>query len=167
MEEIVYQREIEEYDVMHNNILGAHALWEFVKSYGKFSTGVLYPDLIELMPVLPIVLNETSCNSIYRRNFNEGSLIKVIVEDQAIFAGLQKRMEDMSNITFHSLRVAFSANVLTISTEDFRVHAISNVNPSFETNNDYSKIIMASRRLGAWFSKYDFNQLQNYLNIHL
>ena len=108
MEKIIYLNEIEEYDIMHNNVLGAHSLWEFVKFYSNYHINKENPDLMLLMPVLPIVFSKTSCDLICRRNFNEGSLINALIEDKGIFIGLQKRMEDMSDITFNSLRVAFT-----------------------------------------------------------
>lgn len=165
MEKIIYQNEIEEYDVMHNNVLGAHILWEFVKFFSKNSEESTSPDLILLMPVLPIVLSKSSCNLICRRNFTQGGLIKALIEDKGVFIGLQKRMEDMSEITFNSLRVAFSANILTISTSDFKVSPLSYITPTLKYPSDYQDMIQASRRLGTWFAKYEINELINYLNI--
>ena len=165
MEKIIYQSEIEEYDIMHNNVLGAHSLWEFVKHFSKFHNKSESPDLLLLMPVLPIVLSETSCDLICRRNFNEGSLINALIEDKGIFIGLQKRMEDMSDITLNSLRVAFVSNLLTINNDDFKVSSLSSVNPTLSLSQDYLNIISASKRLGAWFAKYEVNQITNYLNI--
>lgn len=165
MEKIIYKNEIEEYDVMHNNVLGAHSLWEFVRYYNKYHNTSENPDLILLMPILPIIFNGKSCNLICRRNFREGSLIKVLIEDKTIFIGLQKRMEEMSFNTFNSLRIAFSMNLLTIDKSNSKIISTCSINPNLELSSDYSDIIAGSRRLGAWFAKYDFAQLINYLNI--
>ncbi len=165
MEKLIYLNEIEEYDIMHNNVLGARSLWQFTKFYSEYHEKRESPDLLLFMPILPIVLSNNSCNSICRRNFNEGSLIKVLIEDKGVFLGLQKRMEDMSSITFNSLRVAFASNLLTIDKTDFKIRSLTNVNPSFDVPKDYNDIILASKRLGAWFSKYSINQITNYLNI--
>lgn len=165
MEKIIYLNEIEEYDIMHNNVLGAHSLWEFVKFYSNYHINKENPDLMLLMPVLPIVFSKTSCDLICRRNFNEGSLINALIEDKGIFIGLQKRMEDMSDITFNSLRVAFAANLLSINNDDFKIGSLSQTNPSLQFPQDYTNIILASKRLGAWFAKYEINQITNYLNI--
>lgn len=165
MEKIIYLSEIEEYDVMHNNVLGAHSLWEFVKFYSNYHSTKNNPDLILLMPVLPIVFSKTSCELICRRNFNPGSLINTLIEDKGIFIGLQKRMEDMSDITLNSLRVAFAANLLSINNDDFKIGSLSQSNPSLQLPQDYNNIVLASKRLGAWFAKYEINQITNYLNI--
>lgn len=165
MEKIIYQSEIEEYDIMHNNVLGAHSLWEFVKYFSKSHSKKESPDLLLIMPVLPIILSKTSCDLICRRNFNEGSLINALIEDKGIFIGLQKRMEDMSDITFNSLRIAFASNLLTINQDTFKVSSLSSVNPTLSLSQDYLNMISASKRLGAWFAKYDINQITNYLNI--
>ena len=165
MEKIIYLSEIEEYDVMHNDVLGAHSLWEFVKLYSNYHSNKTNPDLILLMPVLPIVFSKTSCELICRRNFNPGSLINTLIEDKGIFIGLQKRMEDMSDITFNSLRVAFAANLLSIDSDDFKIGSLSQTNPSLQLPQDYNNIILASKRLGAWFAQYEINQITNYLNI--
>ena len=165
MEKIIYQNEIEEFEIMHNNVLGAHTLWEFVKSFSNYHPNRQSPDLIILMPILPIVYSESSCDLICRRNFSEGSLINAIIEDKGIFIGLQKRMEDMADITFNSLRVAFASNLLTIDNTDFKVISLNSTTPALKLPQDYNDIIHASRRLGAWFSRYEFSQLLNYLNI--
>ncbi|WP_165748440.1 three component ABC system middle component [Cellulophaga sp. Z1A5H] len=165
MEKIIYLSEIEEYDVMHNNVLGAHSLWEFVKFYSSYHSTKKNPDLLLLMPVLPIVFNKTSCELICRRNFNPGSLINTLIEDKGIFIGLQKRMEDMSDTTFNSLRIAFAANLLSINNNDFKIGSLSQANPSLQLPQDYNNIILASKRLGAWFAKYEISQITNYLNI--
>lgn len=165
MEKIIHLNEIEEYDIMHNNVIGAHSLWEFVKYYTDSHPNKESPDLLLLMPILPIVFSNTSCNLICRRNFNEGSLINALIEDNGIFIGLQKRMEDMADISFNSLRVAFATNLLSIDNETFKVGSLSQVNPSIQFPQDYTSIISASKRLGAWFAKYEINQITNYLNI--
>ncbi|WP_417873942.1 three component ABC system middle component [Xanthomarina gelatinilytica] len=165
MEKIIYLNEIEEYDIMHNNVLGAHSLWEFVKFYSNYHVNKENPDLILLMPVLPIVFSNSTCDLICRRNFNEGSLINALIEDKGIFIGLQKRMEDMSDISFNSLRVAFATNLLSIDNDNFKIAPLTQISPGLQFPQDYSNIISASKRLGAWFAKYEINQITNYLNI--
>lgn len=157
-----------EFDIIQNHVLGAHALWEFVKNFESYhpqNKGVL---LTLTLPVLPIVFNQEASTIIKSRNFKEGSLIKVLAENGAFNIGFQERMEAMTEQTLKSLHLAFSLDLLLIDNNDFTLYSKETGNINFgsaKNYKDYYSILSASRRLGAWFAQLTYDEILMYFNI--
>ena len=80
---------LDEYDVVQNYILGAHALREFVRYYQKESKNEEGPILPLVFPILPLVFNRDTALSISKRHFSLGSFAKTLSEDKTLYADLQ------------------------------------------------------------------------------
>jgi hypothetical protein len=156
---------ISDYSIFQNHIIGAHALWEFCKYYEEYADDKQSPLLIVAMPVLPIVFNKRATDCIKNRNMKEGSLIKTIVENKDIYSGLQERMELSTDITFKSIHMAVSANLLIYDRESTQLIANRKSEPQIKNHKDYQDILASSRRVGAWFAKLSIQELTEYFNI--
>ena len=117
MERFDEQIELDEYDIVQNHILGAHIIREFVRFYQNNSEDNKGPTLVLIMPLLPLVLNKEARSSISNRRFIEGSLVKTILEEKTLYAGLQERMEKMAGQTFQSLSIAFWMQLIDYDVE--------------------------------------------------
>lgn len=157
---------VTEYQIVQNQILGAHSLWEFSKYYFQHSKPKAHPNLMLAFPVLPIVLNKRATMEINNRNFKEGSLYRTINENKDIYAGLQTRMENMANLTFRSLNTAFSLKILSVDSTTTQLIPSSKSFPLADVGRDYQEIIHSSRRVGAWFGQLDISEIMTYFNIH-
>jgi hypothetical protein len=162
--------ELIEYQIYQNHVLGAHALWEFTKSFNDNSVPYKYPTIYQAMPVLPLCLNKRVVEGIKYRNFKEGSLLRAIEENKDLFSGLQERMMDMAKLTFHSLYLATNSRLLVLDREQMVLipNQITSPQKSIaQLQEDYKDILKASRRIGSWFSKLSLQELLMYFNITL
>jgi hypothetical protein len=156
-----------EFDIVQNNLIGAHVLHEFVKVYTDQSGGV-GPKLYWLFPVLPIVFHEDSVSEIYARALSQGSFLKVVNSNAYLFMNLQERMEVLSTNTFKCISIACDAGLFGYDAESARIYLITSkavVNDIKQLGDNYQKIVLAAKRLGHWFAKMAENELLIYLNI--
>jgi len=158
---------LDEFEIVQNNLVGAHALHEFVKSYTNEAAGT-GPKLYWLFPVLPIVFNEDSIAAIHARSLSPGSFLKVINECGYLFINLQDRMEFFSANTFKCISIASDAGLFGYDPLSARVYLqkstsiVANVK---YLGDNYQLILLAAKRLGAWFAKTTESELLVYLNI--
>jgi Family of unknown function (DUF6521) len=156
-----------EFEIIQNELIGVHALHEFVRSYAEHNKGV-GPKIYWLFPILPILFNEESVNLIYNRNFTTGSFSKVIYDRKDIFLTLQKRMESLASKTFNCIYVASNSKLFDYDPQTLRLFIIktnSLISNYSRLSNEYQKIIFSAKRLGAWFAKMNNEELLIYLNI--
>lgn len=157
-----------EYDIYQNKVLGAHLLLEFTKAYRDQSVNLNYPSIYHLLPVLPLCFNRRVAEGIKARNFRQGSLARAIGENKDIFSGLQERMIDMTQTTFESLYIGISAGLLVLDKSEMLILPISNNPPDKIMKNlqeDYKDMLSVARRLGAWFSQLNFQEICMYFDI--
>lgn len=166
MEEIDGKIIFDEFELMQNHILGAHALREFVRFYETVHADKIGPSLFLIMPVLPLVFNRTSTRSISNRHFIEGSIYKALREDKTLFVGLQSRMEKMATQTMNSLYMASSLGLLEYDPLTTKVTLAYSGNPSQNFSEDYSIIIKSARRLGSWFAQMSESDIIETFRIH-
>jgi hypothetical protein len=160
--------ELIEYQIYQNRVLGAHVIWEFVKSFNDSDNQNKYPSIYQTMPVLPLCLNRRVVEGIKYRYFKEGSLLRAIDENKDLFSGLQIRMVDMAKLTFNSIYLATNSRLLVLDREQMVL--IPNQVPVpqktiAKLQEDYKDILKASRRIGSWFSKLSLQELLMYFNI--
>lgn len=146
---------IQEYRIIQNPFLGAHALWEFVKHYQHHNAkGAPYPILFT---VLPICFNTSLSKLIEKRSLDKSSISRVIMEDTSVFRGVQDRMESMFVETNQAILIACASKLITID-ENANVQYILGkrqktlIKPT-TYNAPYNRIINTSKRLGSWFGQ--------------
>lgn len=156
---------LNDYNIYQNHAIGAHALWEFCKSYQEYQQDKKAPILLLTMPVLPIVFNKRATDSIKNRNFKEGSLFKTITENKDIYSGLQERMENSIDVTFKSINIAVAANLIIYNRETTELIVNSKSEPQKIVHADYKDIILSSKRIGAWFAQLNLQEITTFFNI--
>ncbi len=156
-----------EFQIIQNDVIGAHAIWQFSLYYHEYNTKNEYPYLILCLPVLPIVFNLRARDEINNRNFKEGSLFRTINENRDIYVGLQERMESMAPLTLRSINNAVSFKVLEFDQKSTRLIPLKNTFPKADLNinEDYDKVIQSAKRIGAWFGQLELFQITTYFNI--
>jgi hypothetical protein len=117
------------------------------------------------MPVLPILYNERFLNSICNRNL-EGGFYNALSDVRDLPAGLQERMESMSNQTFEALNLTFSSKMLTYNKDMNELIPISRARKPPVTNDEIKKMVRGADRLGYWFSSMSLEQLCIYMKIN-
>lgn len=158
---------LDEFEIVQNNLIGAHALHEFVRSYTKETAGV-GPKLYWLFPVLPILFSEDSVAAIHSRSLSPGSFLKVINECGYLFINLQERMELFSANTFKCILIASDASLFGYDSASTRVYIIKDTSILSSVKclgDNYQLILLGAKRLGAWFAKTTENELLVYLNL--
>lgn len=158
---------INDFEIIQNEVLGAHALLEFINYYNQYHEDHSYPELMLCVPVLPIVFHKRSVTLINNRNYKEGSLYRVINECRDINAGLQERMEFMGKKTLKSVNLLLASNLIKYDWETTKLvsNGINFPAHKFSINENYKNIISSSKRLGAWFAQLNYQQITTYFNI--
>jgi hypothetical protein len=157
--------EINDYNIYQNYAIGAHALWEFCKSYQEYHDEKKPPILLLALPLLAIVFNERATEAIKNRNFKEGSLYKTITENKDIYSGLQERMENSLDLTLKSINIASASNLIIYDRDTTMLIVNSKFEPQKIIHSDYKDIILASKRIGAWFAQLNLQEITTLFNI--
>lgn len=147
-----------EHDIIQNIGIGALALHEFTNSYFKEQKDLKGPSLALAMPVLPLLFHEQTLEQIVMRNF-KGGFFKLTTEFRELPAGLQKRMESMSEQTFKSLNLAYQSKILTYNKELNEILPIDTKVEKQQYNQEIKSIMRGADRLGFWFASLPFEQI--------
>lgn len=147
-----------EYEIVQNDALAALILWQFVASFYEERHGQSGPTLPLLMPVLALIFNKETAESLYKRKI-EGGLYRAIAEDRTIPVGLQYRMEVMSNQTFQGLNIAFASGLLNYLKEKCELIPVRTTPPFKIADRDTRIMLGSAKRLGIWFASLEIDQL--------
>jgi len=152
------------YHIIQNVGIGAVVLHKFVQSFYAAQSDLQGPNLALAMPVLPILYNKRFLEAICRRNM-EGGFYNALSEFRDLPAGLQGRMERMSNQTFEALNLGFASKMLTYDKELNEILPIKRARKPRIVNEEIKFMLRGADRLGYWFSSLSFEQLCIYLKI--
>lgn len=113
-----------------------------------------------------MLFHATTVEKIARMNFDSG-LLKAIVEEPELVAGLQRRFEAALPVCLGALQVGVAANVLVREggpgLPTFR--AIGTTLPPAIRDSNYTN--SSAKRLGAWLAADDLPTLQARLGVKL
>lgn len=157
-------RRLIEHDIIQNIGIGALALHKFTNSYFTANENLKGPSLALTMPLLPLIFHEETLENIFRRSY-DGGFFNAINGYREIPAGLQQRMEDMSEQTFKSLNLAYQSKLLTYNKELNEILPIETKVKTDHYNSEIKKILSGSDRLGFWFAALPFEQICIMLKI--
>ncbi|WP_341282082.1 three component ABC system middle component [Paenibacillus sp. FSL H8-0537] len=155
---------VHEFDAVQNQALGALLLWTFVAEYFKVKGENEGPTLPHMMLVLPILFNQDFVENIYKRNF-KGGLYNALNEDMSLFAGVQNRMQAMSDLTLRSINFCCSARIVLIDKESYEFIPVRSKIQNFKHNESIHKMLAAAKRLGHWFAINELNQICALLKV--
>lgn len=153
-----------EHDIIQNIGIGTLALNKFTNTYFKQKKNIEGPSLALVMPVLPLLFHKQTLENIFKKRF-EGGFFNAINGYREIPAGLQQRMEDMSEQTFKSLNLAYQSKLLTYNKELNEILPIETKVKTQHYNSEIKKIISGADRLGFWFATLPFEQICIMLKI--
>lgn len=153
-----------EHDIIQNIGIGALALYKFTNTYFAEKENLKGPSLALVMPVLPLIFHEQTLENIFKKRF-EGGFFNAINGYREIPAGLQQRMEDMSEQTFKSLNLAYQSKILTYNKELNEILPIETKVMTKHFNSEIKKILSGADRLGFWFAALPFEQICIMLKI--
>jgi hypothetical protein len=157
-----------EFNNIQNEAIGALALYTFVKSYYTKTGRNNGPQFGFIFPLLPIVFNEecnTNLNKI--RRYTKQRYFTLLIENPGFPVGLQKRMEDMADLTINSFNVALNKKILLYNTETTEIRPSPRVSFSAIKYEDNVKIIHSADLLGRWFADYKTENIFASLNLTL
>ncbi|WMX58966.1 three component ABC system middle component [Peribacillus sp. R9-11] len=153
-----------EHDIVQNSALGSLALWSFVLHYYKATGNKQGPLLPITMIVLPLAFNKQVSTMISRKNL-EGGFYSAISEDRALYLGLQKRMESMSEQTFNAINIGFSVGLLKYDENTSQLLPSRRTPPYQIIDEEIKTILSTSKRLGYWFATINISQLAAILKV--
>jgi hypothetical protein len=151
--------------LVQNPAVGALALWGFVTQFVESHNEHRGPMLPLCLPVLPLVLSREASAALYARRF-DGGLELALAEHRAIAAGLQERMEAMTDQSMRALDLAFAAKLLTYDDATGELLSCRKTPPvPAPEGSDLRKIVASARRLGHWFAVMQLPRVFALLNI--
>ena len=161
-------RQLNEFEIIQNAAIGAHALYVFTQRYQQANIEKRGPLLPFMFPVLPIVFTKEYSEQISSRNFKIGSFYKVITSDNSFFLNIVPKMQELSETTFKAMELGFTTKILVYDNENARVYSGKNVNILKQSNisKSYSDIIKTSHRLGSWFAQLKDDEIMSYFNLN-
>ena len=153
-----------EHDIIQNIGIGALSLHKFTTSYFAAKKDLAGPSLALSMPVLPLLFHQETLETIFKRSF-EGGFFNAVNGYREIPAGLQQRMESMSEQTFKSLNLAYQSKILTYNKELNEILPIETKIDTTQYNTEIKNIIRGADRIGFWFATLPFEQICIMLKI--
>jgi hypothetical protein len=156
---------LREYEIMLNPALGAYSLLFFIKGFiSKQSDKQPEITLWHLVTVLPLVFHIVSRKAILKR---KGGLRYIlnrdpendIAQNETIF-NLTKRIQEMEQRTFRSLKWALTFNLIEIINGYF--YSVGKVSIPTSFGQETKDILKASEKLGAWAAE---SSIFEYLTI--
>lgn len=157
---------LNEYNIIQNNVIGAMAIYSFVKSYYDTKNKTEGPSIALCMPILPIVFNEDCYSEISKvSRITKSRFLTVLSDNRSIPVGLQKRMVGMADQTLKSLNMAFALHILMYNQETSQVYPVPRSKLPTVQFKDNIEILMSSKALGNWFANYSTEELCVSLNI--
>lgn len=154
-----------EQGIIQNIGIGALALHKYICSYHIAKQKLNGTNLTIVMPILPILFHQKSLESIYRRGF-EGGIYNALSQYRDFPAGLQERMQNMTNQTFESLNLGFASRLFTYDKYLNEILPLENKVKVEHYNTDIKDMIRAADRLGYWFASMSFEQICIMLKIN-
>jgi hypothetical protein len=156
-----------EFLIIQNNLLGALSIHSFTKEFCKENKDELGPTLPLIMPLLPLVFNERCRDSLVGvKRITQSRFLTTLADSRDIPAGLQKRMEEMSDQTMDSLNFAFSLNLLSYENEKGELYVVKRIRNFPKMHyKDNQDILHASKVLGNWFASFTIEEICLSLNI--
>jgi len=159
--------DINEFTILQNPVIGSHLIYEFMKKYDQYG-GKKGISIHLLFCLLPILFSKECLDSISNKNFKIGSFIKFLNNDKTSYSDINSKMQFYSEVTFNSLDIAFSSQLLRFEDKNCDVFLIplneKIINPKI-LRHEYKSMIAAAQRLGAWFGILSELEVVTYLKL--
>lgn len=153
--------------VLRNPAFGACALWHVARRFADKRSGQSpSPTLPHLALSTAMLFHEATVAKISRMKFESG-LLKAVVEEPELIAGLQKRLEASFPVCLAALQLGVAAKLLTREpgrgVPAFRANG-AELPPPIRHGNPTNS---AAKRLGTWLAMEELATVQARLGITL
>ncbi|MBF7013720.1 DUF6521 family protein [Novosphingobium resinovorum] len=151
--------------ILRNPAFGACALWQVARSFTDKRSGQSpSPSLLHFAISTAMLFHEATVTKIYRMNLESG-LLKAVVEEPELVAGLQRRLEKSFPTCLLALQLAVSAEIMTRSSGS-GLPAFSAVGSTLPAGIRHSTPTnAAAKRLGNWLAMEDLEIVRARLGI--
>ncbi|NWJ22653.1 three component ABC system middle component [Rhizobium sp. RM] len=151
-----------------NPALLVRVFWHIARKYGD-AAGGRSPALPVFLVSAGILFHRESVEKIHRMNF-ESQFLKVVAERPDLIAGLQTRIETSSRKALIALQLGVATRLLQRDGGEgfptFRALGSSDLPPALRDNgSSLGAMILAGKRLGAWFALESFEGIQRQLMV--
>jgi hypothetical protein len=150
--------------IIQNTGLAAEAIWQAVHEAYELrgrTDGVSFP-LVFL--VLPLTFHEHTASSLASKT-QPGALYKALAADREITVDLQRRMEALSDRTFHALSIAFQTGLLAFDAKERQIVPVRKSAPVTHVTDEVKVIMSAAKRIGQAFGEMSVVQIITALNV--
>lgn len=159
--------DINEFTILQNPVIGSHLMYEFMRKYDQYG-GKKGISIQLLFCLLPVLFSKECLDSISNKNFKIGSFIKFLNNDKSSYSDINSKMQFYSEVTFNSLNIAFSSQLLRYEVNNCEVYLMplndKIINPH-RLRSEYKSMIAAAQRLGAWFGVLSELEVVTYLKL--
>jgi hypothetical protein len=150
--------------VVQNTGLAAETIWQAVHEAYEVqgrTDGVPFP-LVFL--VLPLTFHRQTASSLASKT-QPGALYKAIAADREITVDLQRRMQALSDRTFHGLSIAFQTGLLAFDPKERQLVPVRKSPPVTHVTDEVKVIMSAAKRIGQAFGEMSVVQIITALNV--
>lgn len=154
--------------IVHNQALGATAIWHFSRAYFDTLEQTAGPTLPEALLVLPIVFHKRSADVLHRMRQASG-LAKALLDEPELPVGLQRRLEGFAEVSLRSLSLAVSSGLLRFDRDEpwpRYLPAQKTIPTALKPlNADVKQVCDAATRLGWWLANEELSVLCSLLRV--
>jgi hypothetical protein len=150
--------------VVQNTGLAAEAIWQTVYEAYELrgrTDGVPFP-LVFL--VLPLTFHQQTASSLASKT-QPGALYKALAANREITVDLQRRMEALSDRTFHALSIAFQTELVSFDPKERQLVPVRRSPPVTHVTDEVKVILAAAKRIGQAFGEMSVVQIITALNV--
>jgi len=150
--------------VVQNTGLAAEAIWQAVHEAYELrgrTDGVPFP-LVFL--VLPLTFHQQTASSLASKT-QPGALYKALAANREITVDLQRRMQALSDRTFHALSIAFQTGLLAFDHKERQLVPARKSPPVTHVTDEVKVVLAAAKRIGQAFGEMSVVQIITALNV--
>jgi hypothetical protein len=158
---------------VQNPALGAMLIWRFVTGFESASKTRNHPNLPLIFIILPLLFQEeiadiiTSTRSISGLRAFTDKFASSSISKNDLLISLNERILHMKELTFNSLMIAISSNLLTIDVKNATVIPITITPPKVGIPETIKKLLILSEKIGIWCAPLSNHEIGLTLKIGL
>ncbi|ASP80484.1 three component ABC system middle component [Sinorhizobium meliloti] len=154
--------------LVRNPALLARIFWHLARKYSDTAAGEA-PALPVFILSAGLLFHRETVEKIHRMNF-ESQFLKVVVDRPDLIGGLQSRIESSARPALLALQLGVAAGLLQRDGgggfPTFRALGAADLPPALRDNDSpLGAMILAGKRLGAWFALEPFETVKRQLTV--
>jgi hypothetical protein len=150
-----------------NPALLSRCFWYLTRKYSE-TAGGRAPSLPVFLMSSGLLFHRETVEKIYRMNF-DSRFLKVVAERPDLVGGLQGRVEAAFGASLKALQLGVATGLLQrdggVGFPTFRALGGADLPPALRDASSLGEMILAAKRLGAWFALEPFEVIQRQLVV--